>query len=1032
MVHSHDFYNLYQKTYLKYTELYGQQVCVFLQKGSFYEIYGQQDPITQNYLNTGKQILEILGIVIHTYSADGPGGTTGYYGGVPVSVLTRWSEKLTSLGWTVVVIDEVKNGAGKVSKREVSRVLSAGTHIETAELGKAFLLASLWMDFSESCNPPTFGIASTDLTTGQVFLYGGSATGSRNTWHTDDIRHFFQVYPPKELLFHIKGQSSELYEDDMLRQMFCISHAPIHKRQVVSSTLDSAVVREEYLRDTFRPRTALPLRNWLHCHPDGSSLQERALVELLRFSEDHAPNLARSLQAPTLWHPTQNLQIINSALTQLNLIRTGTEQLCVEDLFTEPRTPMGKRSLLVRLCNPIADSSKLQERQDEITWILDKSSNEQKEIDISLGLIYDISRIHRSILRGTLHASDVLNLHQSYTSVKYLSSIVEKSPFSEKACLQEVELCLEHCMELFDMKKATVARETPDELGFLQDSISPKTAEAESFCQAVYKEANEWLQVLRRHTGVSEDACYYKPTEKNMFCIHTTKSAMTTMQRVLKQNPLADYSKLVFKSLTSAARIEHPSLEIFQEKLDSARGRFQRVFSQELPMVCIQYVEVTNAVWTHIEDWILRIDLANSFAKTALKQGWVRPLIEDCKETDASYVQIRNMRHPLIEAQKKQSKYVTHDICLGYGSSQGWLLYGMNASGKSSLMKAIGICVLLAQVGSYVPATYMVLRPYKKLATRILNQDNLWAGLSSFAVEMSELREIVSVADHQTLVGDELCAGTESISGTAIVAAGIQHLQKAGAQFVLATHLHDLMKLKKITELIGLKIYHLHVEYDRKNDRLVYHRTLKEGSGSTMYGLEVANALHLPNDMIESAFSFRKELLGETSIENASISTWSSSLVKRSCSVCGSAVTKELEVHHLEQRKDAVEKRNSDGQALNHIRNLAILCQVCHDKHHSGLLEVGPVEDTSEGPLRSIINLSKYAHIPSTVSSNEIISTKSVKKTLFTKEQIDSIKETQQTHPNLHAKLLIFQVQKTHGFSITEAQYKKLKLNGTI
>ena len=132
MVHSHDFYSLYQNTYLKYTELYGQQVCVFLQKGSFYEIYGQQDPISQIHMNSGKQILEILGIVIHTYLKDGPNDTTGFYGGVPVSVLNRWAEKLTSLGWTLVVIDEVKNGAGKVSSREVSRVLSAGTHIEVA------------------------------------------------------------------------------------------------------------------------------------------------------------------------------------------------------------------------------------------------------------------------------------------------------------------------------------------------------------------------------------------------------------------------------------------------------------------------------------------------------------------------------------------------------------------------------------------------------------------------------------------------------------------------------------------------------------------------------------------------------------------------------------------------------------------------------------------------------------------------------------------------------------------------------------
>jgi DNA mismatch repair protein MutS len=348
----------------------------------------------------------------------------------------------------------------------------------------------------------------------------------------------------------------------------------------------------------------------------------------------------------------------------------------------------------------------------------------------------------------------------------------------------------------------------------------------------------------------------------------------------------------------------------------------------------------------------------------------------------------------------------------------------MNASGKSSLMKAIGLAVLLAQVGSYVPATSMTLRPYRKLATRILNQDNLWAGLSSFAVEMSELREIFSVADHQTLVlGDELCSGTESVSATAIVAAGIQHLMKAGSQFVLATHLHDLMKLEQIKTLQKLCVYHLHVEYDRVRDLLVYHRTLQPGSGSTMYGLEVAKALHLPVDMIDAAFSIRRTLLGEVATEEAVKSAWSSSLILQSCVRCGSKVSKTLEAHHLEPRKDAIDGRNKDGQDLNHVRNLATLCQVCHDEHHAHVVEIGPIEDTSDGPIRSIVDLSQYAHVQKPLVKSKV---------LFTKEQVEAIKGVQEAHPRLHVKLLILQIQKECGFSISESQYKSLRVKGNL
>jgi DNA mismatch repair protein MutS len=412
-------------------------------------------------------------------------------------------------------------------------------------------------------------------------------------------------------------------------------------------------------------------------------------------------------------------------------------------------------------------------------------------------------------------------------------------------------------------------------------------------------------------------------------------------------------------------------------------------------------------------------------AKTARQQGWIKPTIETT--LGSSRLQIENLRHPLIENQKRQSKYITHNISLGYEESgQGWLLYGMNASGKSSLMKAIGLATLLAQVGSYVPATAMTLRPFHRLATRILNQDNLWAGLSSFAVEMSELREILAVADDHTLVlGDELCAGTESISGTAIVAAGIQHLYKCGSRFVLATHLHDLMKLPQVTFLKALKVWHLHVEYDPVRDILVYHRALKEGAGSSMYGLEVAKALHLPRDMIDVAFEMRRALLGSSAIEEAKCSSWNADIKRLICSACGESYKEKLEVHHIQERSEAIGGRNKDGTALNHRSNLATLCETCHYKHHAGELYVGPVEDTSEGPKRAVIDFSKYEH-------KEPESETKKQRSLFTKEQISQITELLKRTPGLTPRLWCFQIRSELEIEITEGQFKSLQKKGLI
>jgi DNA mismatch repair protein MutS len=1024
MVHSHDFYKLYQETYEKYAQNYGK-VCVFLQKGSFYEIYGQQDPVTKNQLNSGWEVMDMLSLQIHTYPEDAPGGMTGYYGGVPVLALDKWAGRLTEQGWTVVVIDEVRNTLGNIKGREVVKVLSAGTHIESAESNKSFFLSSVWLE-TDCMDAPRFGVATADLTTGQVFLYEGKATGKSDVWHTDDLRHFFQVYPPKELLLFIRGFQLNLEEDE-LRRTFYIPKAPIHirdARKELQGSFENSVTREQYLRDHFQPKTSLPLRVWLRCVEDGSSLQERALVCLLRFADDHVSKLADCLQPPMLWHPAQSLQIINNALTQLNLVGT-TGQNCVEDLFTPPTTPMGKRSLTSRLCSPVADSKIILRRQQEVEWIL-QSAELQKDIEVILSGIYDLSRLHRGFLRASIRPSDIIQLNQSYQSIDLLLQRLESSPFENTEIVQKY---LQHCRksfsELFDISKAMKAQEKEGELGCMLDSVAKKTADAEKKITEIYGKATDFLQGLITHCGVSENSVYYRPTDKNMFCVHVSKTVMKVIEKSLKQNPRPEYEQISFKSLTSAGRIEHPRLETFQNELDSAKGLFSRCQIVELPIVCLMYINETRHMWQGIEDWVLAIDLALSMARTAKRHGWIKPIIETTE--GPSRVKIQNLRHPLIEVQKRQSKYVTHNISLGYSDSgQIWLLYGMNASGKSSLMKAIGLATLLAQVGSYVPATEMVLRPFHKLATRILNQDNLWAGLSSFAVEMSELREILAVADDQTLVlGDELCAGTESISGTSIVAAGIQYLHRAGSRCVLATHLHDLMKLNEITSLPELRVYHLHVEYNPIKDILIYHRSLREGPGLTVYGLEVAKALHLPREMVDSAFQLRRKLIGEISVEDSKKSEWNSDIKRRACSSCGKSCS-DLEVHHIEQRSDAIHGRNQDGTDLHHIRNLAVLCTECHDKHHGGSLYIGNVYDTSEGPKREIIDLSKFAHKEE--------NTPNIKKTrkIFNEEQINLMKDIVLKFPGLSLKLYCYKIKTEHDIIITETQLRNLKINNFL
>jgi len=293
----------------------------------------------------------------------------------------------------------------------------------------------------------------------------------------------------------------------------------------------------------------------------------------------------------------------------------------------------------------------------------------------------------------------------------------------------------------------------------------------------------------------------------------------------------------------SSATLETAALEAISVKHRAWWGEWSAVWATAWSAAI---AELAARGHVAIEAWCADLDVSWTIAKLAREWLWKRPVfVTDAPE---AFVEVSGLRHPILERiQTGGVPYVSHAVTLGppetnnpssVQSDSGLLLYGMNASGKSSLMKALGLCVLLAQCGMPVPASACRLAPFSAIFTRILGNDNLWAGLSSFAVEMTEFREILQFADERTLVlGDELCSGTESLSATALVAAGVEVLVGRGTKFVFATHLHELATLPDIAGLRGVKAVHLKVHYDATADRLVYDRHLAPGSGSALYGL---------------------------------------------------------------------------------------------------------------------------------------------------------------------------------------------------
>ena len=374
-------------------------------------------------------------------------------------------------------------------------------------------------------------------------------------------------------------------------------------------------------------------------------------------------------------------------------------------------------------------------------------------------------------------------------------------------------------------------------------------------------------------------------------------------------------------------------------------------------MVSVLYYQFIGSLHEYYHDFenmvafVSAVDLIQNRCHVARKYRYCRPTTSASASASAgrgeggeggdtaSFVRATGLRHCLIERINEDECYVTNDIEL---SGSGVLLYGTNAVGKTSLIRAIGVAIIMAQAGFYVPATSFVYRPYRSIMTRILGNDNLFKGLSTFVVEMSELRVILRMADANTLVlGDELCSGTEMDSAISIFVAGLQHLYRAGASFIFATHLHEIAAYSEIREMAPrLRLAHMRVFYDKSRDTLVYDRKLQDGAGESMYGLEVCKSLHLPDDFLENANTIRVKYRGVSAktptasiLDDAVPSRYNAAKLRRLCELCEKA--RGTEVHHL-QHQESADADNFIGHIhKNHPANLASVCEDCHREIHT-------------------------------------------------------------------------------------------------
>lgn len=410
----------------------------------------------------------------------------------------------------------------------------------------------------------------------------------------------------------------------------------------------------------------------------------------------------------------------------------------------------------------------------------------------------------------------------------------------------------------------------------------------------------------------------------------------------------------VFKYNVNNAKIIIPSLnnehvDKLEEYADMIGTLYKLHYLDDVEKI---YDEFSN-LFLDCNEFITKIDYLNSCTILSMKNGYVRPTIN---EKTYSYVKAVKLRHPIVE-KIIDHEYVPHDITIGENELKGMLIYGLNSAGKSVLMKSIGLCIIMAQSGLFVPADTFEYSQYHSLLTRISGNDNIFKGLSSFALEMSEINSILKRSNQNTLIiGDEICRGTEHISGNALVASTIIKLSKLNPTFIFTTHLHDIMTLDEITSINNVKAYHLKVSYDTANDILIYDRKLSEGCGEQIYGITVAKYMIQDNDFIDCATKIKNKLLNTyDTLISGKKSNYNKDVYVYECNLChtkDNVKLTNLETHHINFQKNCDTNDiviNKKHLKKNDKANLIVLCNECHDKLHNGEIKITGYIQTSKG-----------------------------------------------------------------------------------
>ena len=955
---------LYQNFYSEAKQKYGDKIVVLMQVGKFFEMYDSCPIATgesQTNIREASALLEISVSETPISVKKGEPTHNKLFSGFPDYVVKKYERILIRQGYRGVFITQEKEG--KTYKREVTNIVSAGIFTEEeGEYGETPVLDRwLWAFFCEDAEKDMLvHSAAISCATGKIIIGNTTiSSGSSSNQGNDDIYLSLSTYEPAEVIVWHNSTSS--LTATTIRELFHLNYdIPLHIRSYVSQK--GAVKKEEdiLLRAFAMERAMLFSELQIDRKPD----VRRVLAHLLAFVEEHNPALIKNLKLPTDFQASEYIRLGNHTLEQVGMINKNRDRQneCYFHYFNKVQTACGRRALKQRLLQPIKNVTVLRNRIAVIDqW---REAAGKQEVLTGLKSIYDIEKLYRRLQLRSATLVDIWKLVSSILATGDVITATEIAGFSETEDGKSIRKLISELRQRWDLTKLAAIRDAKE-----VECINPWTDTSPSELDGLEKEwkeaKEEYAKILAECRTIVPDAFQPCREDDRPFAVYATK---TRCEKVFKAKVLSptlrieDVKGSFYLRSAEIDALNHRGLKI----LKNWAAEWERVWSLETEQLSASL----SVVFPKIVTFIAETDVNLNLALRAEEYGYCSPEFIDSSSMRAGLC-TEGLRHGILERIRTDVTYVPHNVALGSlatasdinpcSSESGILLFGVNSSGKSSLMKAIGLSVLLAQAGCPVPATRFQIAPYSSVFTRILGNDNLWAGMSSFVVEMTEFRNILEYSDAGSLVlGDELCAGTETSSAASLVAAGLECLIEKQASFFFATHLHELQRFPELMVLKALRWLHLRVRFDDVSGTLIYDRDLQEGCGQMNYGLEVCRALRMPSVFLDKAVAFRRRLQGAAPVLEAPQSRYNSDVIRRECSICKKEGSQNLEVHHIIHQEKAVKGFVTPGIKKNHAGNLAVLCEECHTKHHAGEITILGWQETSSGKvLRTAFNSSQ-------------------------------------------------------------------------